>query len=821
MPMKPLFPPNCPRSSLRIVALVAALAAAATSAQTSKPGTAVAFAPRPELYHPGWIDLDKNGRKDVYEDPAAPIDARIDDLLARMTVDEKTAQMVTLYGYGRVLDDELPTLRWKQQPWKDGVANIDEHLNAFGDGNEHGDGAKSQYALDFDKHVWAMDQVQRFFIEQTRLGIPADFTNEGLRGVPSAFSTNFPSELGVGHTWDPELAGRIGGVMAIEARALGYTNIYAPVLDVVRDQRWGRTEESYGEDPFLASRMGVAMVKGLQRDHRIASTAKHFAVYSANKGAREGDARTDPQVAPREVEDVLLPPFEAAIREAGLLGVMSSYNDYDGVPITGSKYWLTDRLRKEFGFRGYVVSDSDAVEFLHSKHAVAGDYKEAVRQAVDAGLNVRTTFTPPEVYLTPLRALVREGKLPMATIDARVRDVLRVKFMLGLFDHPYIGDAKAARAKVDTEEDRALALRAARESLVLLKNKEGALPLRKDLKTIAVIGPNADDASYAHRQYGPTGGHAISVREGIATKLGSGVEVRYAKGVEIAGKNWPSIEILPEPLTAEEQAGIDEAVRAAKGADIAVVVLGDGRRTVGESRSRTSLDLPGRQEALLEAVAATGTPVVLVLINGRPMSVNWADAHVPAILEAWFPGNQGGTAVADALFGDDNPGGKLTVTFPKTAGQIPFNFPTKPNAQWEGERSRVNGALYNFGHGLSYTTFAYDNLRVTPAKQRNGGNVEVAVDVRNSGARAGDEVVQLYTRDVVSSVTTYEKNLRGFERVHLAPGETRTIRFTLKPADLALLNRKMQRVVEPGMFRVMVGSASDDIRQQGEFEIVE
>ncbi|PNS08714.1 glycoside hydrolase family 3 N-terminal domain-containing protein [Solilutibacter silvestris] len=805
-----------PRAS-GLVGLALACVASA-SAQTPGP---VAFAPMPGIYHQGWIDLNKNGRKDVYEDPSAPIDARIDDLLSRMTPDEKTAQMVTLYGYGRVLDDELPTALWKQQPWKDGIANIDEHLNAFGDGSEHGDGSKSQYALDFDKHAWAMDQVQRFFIEQTRLGVPADFTNEGLRGVASAFATNFPSELGVGNTWDPALAERIGGVMAVEGRALGYTNVYAPVLDVVRDQRWGRTEESYGEDPFLASRMGVAMVKGMQRDHLIASTAKHFAVYSANKGAREGEARTDPQVAPREVEDVLLPSFAAAIREAGLLGVMSSYNDYDGVPITGSKYWLTDRLRKDFGFHGYVVSDSDAVEYLHSKHAVAGDYKEAVRQAVDAGLNVRTTFTPPEVYLTPLHALVREGALPMSVIDARVRDVLRVKFTVGLFDHPYIGDANAARGKVDTTEDRALALRAARESLVLLKNTNGALPLRKAIRSIAVIGPNADDASYAHRQYGPSGGHAISVREGIAAKLGPGVQARYAKGVEIAGKNWPQIEILPEPLSAEEQAGIDEAVRAAKGADVAVVVLGDGRRTVGESRSRTSLDLPGRQEALLEAVAATGTPVVLVLINGRPIAVNWAAAHVPAILEAWFPGNQGGTAVADALFGDYNPGGKLTVTFPKTAGQIPFNFPTKPNAQWEGERSRVNGALYNFGHGLSYTSFAYDNLRITPTKQRNGSNVEVSVDVRNSGNRAGDEVVQLYTRDLVSSVTTYEKNLRGFERVQLAPGETRTLHFTLKPADLALLNRQMQRVVEPGMFRVMIGSASDDIRQTGEFEIVE
>jgi beta-glucosidase len=311
----------------------------------------------------------------------------------------------------------------------------------------------------------------------------------------------------------------------------------------------------------------------------------------------------------------------------------------------------------------------------------------------------------------------------------------------------------------------------------------------------------------------------VTVLEGVRAKLGPRAEVRYAKGVEIAGDNWPAIEVLPEPLSAAEQAGIDEAVRAATGADVAIVVLGDGDRTVGESLSRTSLDLPGRQLELLRAVHATGTPVMLVLINGRPMSINWADAHVPAILEAWFPGDHGGTAIADALFGDYNPGGKLSVTFPKSAGQIPFNFPTKPNAQWEGEKSRVNGALYTFGHGLSYTTFEYANLRVTPQRIPVGGNVEVSVDVRNTGRVAGDEVVQLYTRDVVGSVTTYEKNLRGFERIHLAPGQRRTVRFRLGPEDLALWNRQMRRVVEPGAFKVMVGSGSEDIRQQGGFEV--
>lgn len=801
------------RAPAMLAMLLAAGFTAAAHATTPVGEPAPAFAPTPAIYHDGWIDLDKNGRKDLYEDARAPIDARVEDLLARMSMEEKTVQLATLYGYGRVLKDPLPTAQWKAALWKDGIGNIDEMHNGWGDGR------RSVYATDLRRHVWAMNEVQRFFVEQTRLGIPVDFTNEGIRGVEARGATSFPSQLGIGHTWNRALVRRMGRITGIEARALGYTHVYAPILDVARDQRWGRMEEVYGEDPYLVSRLGVEMVKGLQQDFIVAATAKHFAVYSANKGAREGMARTDPQVAPREVEEIFLPPFAAAIREAGLLGVMSSYNDYDGVPVTGSRYWLTERLRGDFGFRGYVVSDSEAVEFLHTKHGVAADAKDAVRQAAEAGLNIRTNFTPPEDYVLPMRAALADGSLAIATVDDRVRDVLRVKFTLGLFDRPYVDDAETSARLVNSKEHREVALQAARESLVLLKNTNAALPLRKDLKTVAVIGPNADDGRYSHRHYGPSGGHVVTVLEGVRQKLGTRAEVRHAKGVEIAGDNWPAIEILPEPLSAAEQAGIDEAVRAATGADVAIVVLGDGDRTVGESLSRTSLDLPGRQLELLRAVHATGTPVVLVLINGRPMSVNWADAHVPAILEAWFPGDHGGTAIADALFGDYNPGGKLTVTFPKSAGQIPFNFPTKPNAQWEGEKSRINGALYTFGHGLSYTAFEYANLRIAPGRIPVNGSVEVSVDVRNAGRVAGDEVVQLYTRDLVGSVTTYEKNLRGFERIHLAPGQTRTVRFRLTPEDLALWDRRMRRVVEPGMFKVMVGAGSEDIRQQGEFEV--
>src|SRR5947208_2169056 len=803
---------------MRRVHILILLAALLTSFNFSLP----AQQPQKQnIYHDGWIDLNKNGRMDVYENPKAPIEKRIDDLLSQMTLDEKTCQTATLYGVGRgrsgaepPLKDELPTPEWKNKIWKDGIANIDEHLNGIGPNG------KSIYATDVKKHVWAMNEVQRFFIEETRLGIPVDFTQEGLRGVAAFTATSLPSELEQANTWDKQLISEIGRIEADEARALGYTNVYAPTLDVSRDQRWGRIEDTYGEDPYLVSRLGVEMAKAMQKDFRIASTAKHFAIYSIAKGAREGQARTDPQATLHEVENIFLPPFQAAIKEAGILGVMSSYNDYDGIPVTGSHYWLTERLRNEFGFRGYVVSDSAAVEYLYNKHGVATDMKDAVRQSIEAGLNVKTNFTPPDDFILPLRALVKEGKVSMKTLDDRVRDVLRVKFLLGMFDHPYVADADYAAKTVNSPEHQQIALRAARESIVLLKNNRNALPLSKDLHSIDVIGPNADDDSLTRYRYGPNGVKGTTVLQGIKNKLGDRVKVIYAKGCEVTNEHWPETEVLPEPLTQKEKEEIVKAVEAAKNSDVAVIVLGDSPNTVGETASRTSLDLPGRQLDLVQAVYATGKPVVVVLLNGRPMSINWVNKYVPGIIEAWFPGAQGGTAIAEVLFGDYNPSGKLTMTFPRTVGQIPFNFPTKPNAQWEGEKTRVNGALYYFGHGLSYTTFTYSNLRVSPLVQNPRGNVAISVDVKNDGKLEGDEVVQLYTRDLVSSVTTYEKNLRGFERIRLRPGETKTVNFVLRPDDLALWDRTMHFVVEPGKFRVMVGSGSEDIRLSGEFTIV-
>ncbi len=775
-----------------------------------------------EMYRKGWIDFNKNGVKDVYEDPSAPLEARIENLLQQMTLDEKTCQMVTLYGYKRVLKDDLPTPEWKQMLWKDGIGAIDEHLNGF---QQWGlPPSDNENVWPASRHAWALNEIQRFFVEDTRLGIPVDFTNEGIRGVESYRATNFPTQLGLGHTWNRELIRQVGLITGREARMLGYTNVYAPILDVGRDQRWGRYEEVYGESPYLVAELGIEMVRGLQHNHQVAATGKHFAAYSNNKGAREGMARVDPQMSPREVENIHIYPFKRVIREAGMLGVMSSYNDYDGIPVQGSYYWLTTRLRGEMGFRGYVVSDSDAVEYLYTKHGTAKDMKEAVHQSVEAGLNVRCTFRSPDSFVLPLRELVKEGGLSEEVINDRVRDILRVKFLIGLFDAPYQTDLAGADREVEKEENEAIALQASHESVVLLKNADELLPLDiNSTKKIAVCGPNANEEGYALTHYGPLAVEVTTVLEGIQEKTKSKAEVLYTKGCDLVDAHWPESEIIDYPLTDDEQAEIDKAVENARQADVAVVVLGGGQRTCGENKSRTSLDLPGRQLQLLQAIQATGKPVVLILINGRPLSINWADKFVPAILEAWYPGSKGGTALADILFGDYNPGGKLTVTFPKTVGQIPFNFPCKPSSQIDGGKnpgptgnmSRINGALYPFGYGLSYTTFEYSDLDITPRVITPNESATVRLKVTNTGKRAGDEVVQLYIRDVLSSITTYEKNLAGFQRIHLEPGEAQELSFTIDRKHLELLDADMKWVVEPGDFVLMAGASSEDIRLNG------
>ncbi len=717
--------------------------------------------------------------------------------------------MATLYGSGRVLKDALPQDNWKTEVWKDGIGNIDEEHNGLG-------AFKSEYSFPYAKHVDAKHTIQRWFVEKTRLGIPVDFTNEGIRGLCHDRATYFPAQCGQGATWNKKLIARIGEVEAKEAVALGYTNIYSPILDIAQDPRWGRCVETYGEDPYLVGELGKQMITSLQK-YNLVATPKHFAVYSIPVGGRDGKTRTDPHVAPREMRTLYIEPFRMAFQEAGALGVMSSYNDYDGEPITGSYHFLTEILRQEWGFKGYVVSDSEAVEFISNKHKVADTYEDGIAQAVNAGLNVRTHFTPPADFILPLRKAVDDGKISQETLDKRVAEILRIKFWLGLFDNPYRGNGKQAEQIVHSKEHQAVSLEAARQSLVLLKNETHLLPLSKSIRSIAVIGPNADEQTQLICRYGPANAPIKTVYQGIKELLPH-AEVIYKKGCDIIDPHFPESEILDFPKTAEEVRLMEEAIHAAKQAEVVVMVLGGNELTVREDRSRTSLNLPGRQEELLKAVCATGKPVILVMLDGRASSINYAAAHVPAILHAWFPGEFCGQAVAEALFGDYNPGGRLAVTFPKSVGQIPFAFPFKPGSD-ESSSTSVYGALYPFGHGLSYTTFTYSDLHISPSYQGVQGDIHVSCKIKNTGKIKGDEVVQLYLRDEISSVTTYTKVLRGFERISLEAGEEQTVHFRLRPQDLGLWDKNMNFRVEPGSFKVMLGASSTDIRLHGQFEI--
>ncbi|MFD1630805.1 glycoside hydrolase family 3 N-terminal domain-containing protein [Pseudopedobacter beijingensis] len=771
------------------------------------------------IYKKDWIDFNKNGVKDIYEDQKQPVEKRVEDLLSKMTVEEKTNQTATLYGYGRVLKDEMPTSEWKNAIWKDGIANIDEALNSLPNNKK----AQTQYSYPYSKHASAINTLQKWFIEETRLGIPVDFTNEGIHGLCHDRATPFCAPIGIGSTWNKDLVRQAGEIVGREAKALGYTNVYTPILDLARDPRWGRVVECYGEDPFLVGELGKNMVLGMQ-SKGIASTLKHYAVYSVPKGGRDGNARTDPHVAPRELHQLYLYPFKKVIEEAHPMGIMSSYNDWDGVPVSGSYYFLTELLRKKYGFNGYVVSDSEAVEFIASKHRVAKDFKEASVIALKAGLNVWTNFRQPDNYINNLRASVGDGSLDMETLDQRVREVLTVKFRLGLFDKPYIENPSVSDKQVQTPSDKQFADQMNKESIVLLKNTNNFLPLDRSKKqTILVTGPLATETGYMISRYGPSNNPTISILDGIK-QFKSNAIVDYAKGCEIVNEGWPGSEIIDADITDKEQAAIDEAVSKAKNADVIIAVVGENEKIVGESLSRTSLNIPGRQLNLLKALHGTGKPVVMILVNGRPLTINWENHYLNSILETWFLGPSAGKVVAETVFGDYNPGGKLPVTFPKSIGQIELNFPFKPgshaNQPSSGDngygKSRVNGALYPFGYGLSYTTFSYADLKLNFS---NADSISASFVLTNTGKKDGDEVVQLYFKDMISSIITYDTQLRAFERIHLKAGETKSVTLKFARKDLAILDKDMNWTVEPGDFEVLIGSSSEDIRLKERFTL--
>ena len=765
------------------------------------------------IYQKDWIDFNKNGYQDIYENRNASLEDRIEDLLSQMTLEEKTCQMATLYGYGRVAKDELPTQSWSKAVWKDGIGNIDEASN--------GVYALAKYKYPYHKHVWALNEIQKFFVEKTRLGIPVEFTNEGIRGLNHFRSTSFPASMGMGATWNKELLYEMARCVGREAYALGYHNIYAPVLDVARDQRWGRIVESFGEDPFLVSQYGIQVVKGLQEEG-VSSTLKHFVLYSAPKGGRDGHVRLDPHISQREAHQIYLYPFKQAIIKAGARGVMSSYNDYDGVPITGSRYFLIELLRKKYGFKGYVVSDSDAVAWLFTKHRVANSYKEAVRQSVEAGLNIRTTFNPPENFIYPLRELVLEGNISKKVIDSRVRDILRVKFEEGIFDNPYRDPQKATQILRNTNHLN-LSIRSSRESIVLLKNEGNILPLDiTKIKSILVCGPNAKAKESSISRYGALGLEVISVWEGIKDYLKGkkNIKLDYALGSAMYDSDWPKSEILPKHMNRQEQNLINQAVKKAKLSDIIIAVMGEDKTMVGENLSRSSLNLPGHQIKLLQALKSTGKPIILLLLQGRPLSINYSQSELNAILAAGFPGEFGGQAIAEVLFGEYNPAGRLPFTWLRSVGQIPMNFPHKPYSQAGQAKSGPHGMgesrivepLYSFGYGLSYTKFAYSDLKIHNFLNSNKRYLQVSCEVKNIGKYAGDEVVQLYIKDEFSSVSTYDWQLRGFSRIHLVVGEQKKVNFTVEYDDLSIIDREGKELVEPGRFKLAIGSSSTNFK---------
>lgn len=739
-----------------------------------------------------------------YKNPRLSVDQRVADLLGRMTLEEKVAQLTCLWQQrpevrppGDFSTDRGDlSVEKAQQVMKFGVGQIARQRER----KSPGEGAAFANA------------VQKWLIGNTRLGIPTIFHDEILHGHMAQGSTSFPQPLALACSWDTDLIKRIFTAAALETRARGSHQVLGPNLDVAREPRWGRTEETYGEDPYLVSRMAVAVIKAIQgpgpavdNEHVIA-TAKHFAAH----GQPEGGTNVAPaNYSERILREVFLPSFEAAVKEAGVMSVMASYNEIDGVP-SHMNTWLLDKvLRQEWGFKGYVVSDYYAIPQLQEIHHVAGTSAEAARLALAAGVDIE--LPDPDAYLTLIQ-LVKDGIIPEATIDTAVARNLRAKFLLGLFDNPYVDPDRAVKI-TNSNAHRELAAEAARRSIVLLKNENNLLPLnRNSLKSIAVIGPNAGRVHLGG--YSDNPGRGVSVLEGITAKLAPEIKVLYAEGCKITkegGDWWADTSHLND--VAEDHKLIAEAVETAKAADVALLVLGGNEDTNKEAWAenhlgdRDSLELVGRQNELVAAVLATGKPTVVMLINSGPLSINYITENVPAILEGFYLGQETGVAVADVIFGDYNPAGKLPVSFPRSVGQLPIYYNQKPTSR-RGYLYANKDPLFPFGYGLSYTTFTYSNLVVSPARIALDGRARVSVVVTNAGKRAGDEIVQLYIRDLVSSVTRPIIELKDFRRISLGPGETKTVEFLMTPDKLSFFDLKMNRVVEPGWFDIMVGPSS-------------
>jgi beta-glucosidase len=732
----------------------------------------------------------------------------VKDLLSRMTLEEKAAQMLCI---------------WQKKPETlvDADGNFDEAKakKAFKDRRGLGqvgrpsDAGKGKNAREM---AVLTNAIQKFFLENSRLGIPVMFHEECLHGHAAVDGTSFPQPIALGATFNPGLVEELFTMTALEARLRGAHHALTPVVDVAREPRWGRVEETYGEDPYLVSRLGIAAVKGFQGDRkfrdktRVIATLKHF----VGHGQPESGMNCAPaNVSERVLRETFLYTFKEALKESGAITIMASYNEIDGVPSHANRWLLRDLLRKDWGFKGFVVSDYFAIWELGYRpdthgHFVAKDRKESCALAVKAGVNIE--LPDPDCYLS-LVELVRKGVLKEKELEDLVAPMLEWKFRMGLFDDPYVDPAEAERV-VGCEEHSALALKAAHEAITLLRNENGVAPLdAKKLKTIAVIGPNA------HR--GLLGGysgvpkHNVTVLDGIRAKVGKHVNVLYSEGCKITiGGSWNQDEVVPSNPE-EDRKQIAEAVEVAKKADVIVLAIGGNEQTSREAwglqhmGDRTSLDLIGRQEELVKAMVALGKPVIVFLFNGRPLSINYVAQNVPVIYECWYLGQETGHAVADVLFGDVNPGGKLPISVPRSVGHLPVFYNYKPSAR-RGYLFDDVSPLYAFGYGLSYTSFAIGEPRLTKKKIKKDGSTRVLVDVKNTGKREGTEVVQLYIRDVVSSVTRPVKELKGFKKVRLQPGESTTVEFDVTPELLKFYDVNMKYVVEPGDFELMAGNSS-------------
>lgn len=707
----------------------------------------------------------------LYQQADAPTEIRVNDLLGRMTLEEKVRQLDMYHGATELMsaqaDGTHATLDAVLLPDK-----AQALLGSLGVGSIH-----DLYPTPEQANV-----IQKWVIEHNRLGIPSIFIEEALLGFNTG--TVFPAPLNLAATWNPEIARQTGAVIASETRSTGADMILAPVLDVARDPRWGRVEEDFGEDPYLSGRFGLAYVEGAQgesldTDHTVVAEPKHF----VGHGSPEGGTNTSPvHIGERELRSVMLKSFEPALRDGHAMGVMAAYHEIDGIPITADPMLLKGILRDEWGFQGFVLSDLGAIKRLYNAHFVAATPKDAVCMAIRSGVDMQFYDFSHEVFQKALIDCVHEGSLAQTDLDRAVRSVLRVKFALGLFDHPYVDPSVKAKVWRSTAH-LAVSLQSARESMTLLKNENHLLPLSKSVQHIAVIGPNANVAHYADYE-NEKNGQRISMLDGIRAALPH-AQITFNDGSDIAA-----------------------AVTTAKSADVVILGLGEHGGISGEGSDRSNLDLPGNQEPLLEAVIAAGKPTILVLENGRPLTIGWAKEHVPAILEAWYPGEFGGTAIAETLFGDNNPAGRLTITFPRSTGQLPDFYNSDPSRRLKYV-DEDGKPLFPFGFGLSYTTFRYDHLAAQAPASGSHGDIQIAVDVTNTGSTEGDEVAQLYMREDVSSVETPRRSLEGFSRIHLKPQETRTVTFRVPCNQLAVWNAEKKWAVEPGNYTVWVGGSSE------------